>query len=152
MARGREGAAHVHADHGVPVFLLHVDQRAVAQDACVVHQHVEAPKGVDGGVDAFGAVPVGHVVRIGDRLGAHGFDLGHDLQGRTAGGARAAIAATAEVVDHHLGALAGELQGVLASQASACTGDHDHAVLAKLIHRLFLFHFCEMSTCFDRAR
>ena len=46
-----EGAAQVHLDHGVPLVDRHVDQHAVAQDARVVHQHVEAAEGVDGRLD-----------------------------------------------------------------------------------------------------
>ena len=46
-----EGAAEVHADHGVPVVDGHVHEHAVADDAGVGDDGVEAAEGVDGGVD-----------------------------------------------------------------------------------------------------
>ena len=43
-----EVALQVHVDHGVPLGLGHVDDHAVAQDAGVVHEHVQVAEGVDG--------------------------------------------------------------------------------------------------------
>ena len=74
------GALQVHLDDGVPLGLAHVGQHAVAQDAGVVDQHVEAAVGVDGlGDDALGAAPVADVVGVGHRLAAGGDDLVDDL-------------------------------------------------------------------------
>ena len=63
----------MHLDDRVPLGLGHVDEHAVAQDAGVVDEHVEAAEGVDGLLhDALGAVAVGDVVAVGDGLAAHG--------------------------------------------------------------------------------
>ena len=99
---------------------------AVAQDAGVVDEHVEVAERLDGRVhEALGAVPVGDVVEVGDGLAATGADLGRDLVGRGVVGADTIVGAT-EVVDHDLGALGREEQGVLAADAAARPGDDRH--------------------------
>ena len=62
------------------------------------------------------------VVGVGHRLAPGRGDLVHHLLGRGAVVARA-VDRAAEVVDHHLGPLGGEQQGVLASDAAAGPGD-----------------------------
>ena len=64
------------------------------------------------------------VVTVGHRLAAHGPDLVDHLAGRAVGAA-GAVHLGAEVVDDHLGALAGELEGVLPPDAPARAGDDD---------------------------
>ena len=87
----------------------------------------EVAERVDGGLhQAAGAVPVGDVVAVGDRLAAGGADLLDDLAGG-AGAAAGAVELAAEVVDHDLGALAGQLEGVGPADAPARAGDDDDA-------------------------
>src|SRR5204862_4540213 len=71
------------------------------------------------------SLPVGHVVAVGDGLAPVGPDEVDDL----AGGARrraCAVQLGTEVVDHDLGTLAAELDGVTAADAPAGAGDDDH--------------------------
>ena len=108
-----EVALEVDVDDDVPLLLGHRHEHAVAEDAGVVDEHVEAPEGVDRGADQrLAAVPVGDVVVRRDGLAAGGADLGGRLLGDVA-----------EVVDDDLGALGGEQQGVLAPEPAAGAGD-----------------------------
>ena len=76
------------------------DEHAVAHQAGVVHDHVEPAERVDGGVDEpSGAVPVGHVVAVDDRLAAHRLDVGDDLGRRPRGRVARTVELGAEVVD-----------------------------------------------------
>jgi hypothetical protein len=120
-----ERAAQVHLDHGVPFLDRHVDEHAVAQDAGIVHQHVDRPEGVDRRLDeAPRPVVVRDVVAVGDGLAPHGADLVDHFAGRPRRGA-APVHLAAEVVDHDLGALAGVEQGVLTADATARSSDDD---------------------------
>ena len=87
VTRGREVALEVHADHRVPLLLARREDHAVAQEAGVVHQHVEAAERVDRRVhQVAGAVPVGDVVGVRDRLAAGRDDLVDEkLRGRGVG-------------------------------------------------------------------
>ena len=86
-----------------------------------------SPNASIAGVDqALAALPVGHVVGVGDGLAAHGLDLVDDLLGGRAVVARA-VDGAAEVVDDDLGALGGEQQRVLAADAAARAGDDGDA-------------------------
>jgi len=122
-------ALEVNRDDRVPLCLRHVHEHAVAQDAGVVDQDVEVAERLHGHVDhALGALPVGDVVVVRDRLAAHGLDLVHDLLCRRGVVARAVVGA-AEVVHHDLCALRGEEQRVLAADAAPCAGDDRDASL-----------------------
>ena len=113
----------VDVDDGVPLLLGHVDEDAVPQDAGVVDQHVQVAERFHGAVDqALPAFPVGHVVGVGDGFAAHALDLVGHLLGRRAVVA-AAVHRPTEVVDHDLGALAGEEQCVF--PADTPTGPSD---------------------------
>ncbi len=130
MVGRSEGALEVHLDDRVPLGFGHVREHPVAQDAGVVHHHIQAAEGVDGLVDeVLAAVPAGDVVGVGDGLPARGFDLVDDGLGGAGRGPRA-VAAAAEVVDDDLGALLGEQLRVFAADAVASPGDDDDASLA----------------------
>ena len=130
MARRREGAAQVHPDDGVPLLDRHVDHHPVTQDAGVVDQDVEPAEGVDGRLDQPpGAVVVRDVVAVGHGFAAHAPDLVDHLTGRS-GRAPGPVDLGPEVVHHDLGALAGELEGVLPPDAPARPGDDDDASVA----------------------
>jgi hypothetical protein len=60
----------------VPVLVLHVLEADVAQDAGVVDQDVDAPKGLDGRLDDL--VAVLDAVVVGNGLAACGLDLVDD--------------------------------------------------------------------------
>ena len=108
----------VDADDVVPLLLGHVDEHAVPQDAGVVHQHVDVAEGVDGSLDqALGTAEVGDVVGVGDGLAAHGLDLLDHVMSRPGIRSRSVLRPS-EVVDHDLGALTSEQQGVLPTDAA----------------------------------
>ena len=67
------------------------------------------PKASSADATTLGAVPVGHVVAVDDGLAAAGHDVvDHLLCGRHR--AARAVELGPDVVDHHLGALPGELE------------------------------------------
>ena len=123
MAGGHEVALQVHVDDRIEVILCHVDEHPIPQDAGVVDEDVQVTEVLNGGVDeALATFPVGDVIGVGHSLAAHGPNLiGHHL------GCATVIARTVhratEVVDHELGAFLGEEQGVLTTNAAACSGD-----------------------------
>src|SRR5947208_14772031 len=75
-----------------------------------------------------GAREVGDVLTVGDCLAAHCLDLLDDLH-RRARRAALTVHVASEVVDHDLGALAGERQRVLTADAAPGTGHADHPAL-----------------------
>src|SRR6218665_2600367 len=76
VAHRGKGAAQMDADHRIEVCDVHVDERLVAQDAGVVDQHIERTERGDRGLDQPPcALPVGHVVGVGNGLAAQGADL-----------------------------------------------------------------------------
>ena len=127
-------AFEVHADDGIPFLLARGEHHPIAEEPRVVHEHVEATEGVDRGVDeAVGAVPVGDVVGVRDRLTAGGDDLvDHLLRGAAVGAG--SVTCHAEVVHDDAGALAGEGQGVLAPDAAGGAGDDDDPSFADARH------------------
>jgi hypothetical protein len=117
----------VDLDHRVPLRLAHGEQHAVAEDAGVVHDDVEAAEDVDGlADDALAALPRADVVGVGDCRATGGDDLIDHLLGR-AGVATAAVPGAAEVVDDHVGAVSRQHQCVLAAEAAAGPGDDGDA-------------------------
>ncbi len=118
----------VDVDDAVPLLLGHVDENAVPQDAGVVDEDVEIAEGFDGGVDEpLAALPVAHVIGIGQSLAAHLLDLVDDLLRRAAVVTRP-VDGAAEVVHDDLGALAGKEQRVLAADAATGAGDDGRLV------------------------
>src|SRR2546430_16165751 len=88
---------------------------------------MQVPEGLDSGVDQLlPALPVGHVVGVGDGLATGGLDLVNDLLG---GGAvvSGAVHRAAQIVDDDLCALLGEEQRVLAADAAPGAGDDGNA-------------------------
>ena len=71
--------ARVHGDHRVPVGLLHVVERLVAQDAGVVDQDVEPAERVDRARKIAAALGGGDRVVVADRLAAGPLDFRDDL-------------------------------------------------------------------------
>ena len=113
--------------NGVPLHVGHVDEHPVPEDPGVVHEHVEPPEGLNGGIDeTLGALPVRHVLAVGHRLAAETADLLHDLAGRPGRSPRP-IDFSAEVVDDHLRTLAGQLDRLGSADPPACAGDDRHA-------------------------
>ena len=103
-----EVALQVHADDRVPLFLARREQHAVAHEAGVVDEHVEAAERVDRGLhEPLRAVPVGDVVGVRDRLAAERVDLVDDVL-RGPALAAGAVARDAEVVHDDARALACE--------------------------------------------
>ena len=130
VARGRERALQVHLDHGIPLALVHVGEHAVAQDAGVVDEDVEPAEMRDRRVDhRLGALPAADVLAVGDRLAAGLLDRGDDLAGGRGVLARA-VHPGADVVDHHLGAVRRQQQGMLAADAASRTRDDRNPTLA----------------------
>src|SRR5690606_15099215 len=72
-------------------------------------------------------VTVNHAVRVGDGSAASGLDFFHDLQRGFAVGAFSLGAAT-QVVDHDLGPMLGEQQGMRPADAAAGAGDDNDLV------------------------
>jgi hypothetical protein len=124
----------MHSDHGIPLGIGHVHQHPVAEDPGVVDQHVESAERVDRRVDqSFCPLPVTDVFAVRHRLGAGATDLLHHL---ACGPVRrtAPVDLGSEVVDHDLGALACEFDGVLPADAPARTGDHGDPSLTDTGH------------------
>ena len=116
----------MHLDDGVEVLGRHREHHLVAQDAGVVHEHVEPAERVDRGADdVLGALEVGDAVVVGDGLAAALVDDVDDLVGGALVGAFAGDRA-AEVVDDDLGAVVGEHDRFAAADAVARSGDDRH--------------------------
>ena len=133
-------ALQVDPDDVVPVRLVHVEAHLVPQDAGVVDQDVELAEGVDGLVDeVLGPLPRADVGGVDGAVAAARLDELDDLFGRVLVAAFA-LEGGPDVVDDDLGALGGQQQGLLASDASSCAGDdghlaveHSHGVLLYLV-------------------
>ena len=124
----------MHVDDRVPFLLGHVGQHAVAQDAGVVDDDVQIAERLDRRVDqALRALPRRHTVAVGDCLAAHALDLLHDLLGRAEIAART-VDRGAHVVDHHVGAVGREAEGVFAPDAPAGAGHDGDAPFTQLAH------------------
>ncbi len=125
----------MHLDHRLEVGERHLAEGLVTQDAGVGDQDVEPAEAVDGPFHQVGgARVVGDRAAVGHGLAPRGLDLGHHLIGRRRGSTRA-VQRRPEVIDHHLGAPAGQFQGVLASETAPGSGDDgDLAVEADVRH------------------
>ena len=121
-----KAAIQMHFQHRVPFVHAHLVKEAVAQNARVVHHHVDAAKVVHRGLhNARGALRVRHAVGVGHRLTAQGLDLVHHFLRRARVMAFARHRRT-DVVDHQLGPFARHGQGNIAPNAAAGPGDHHH--------------------------
>ncbi len=125
-----ERAFQVHGDDHVPVLLAHLVEDDVAQDAGDVDDTVDAAERVDGLLDhALSRLVVGDAVAIDHGLATGGGDFVADLlrRGRVAG--TSAIDRSAQIVDHHLGALfGGELRHLRANATASAGHQHHFAV------------------------
>ena len=101
-----EGALEVDGDHVVEFLFGHLEEGAVADDAGVVDQDVEAAEAVEGGLgELLGDRPVGHAA--GDsRSGVA--NVAHHFSDQVRLGA----------VHHHLGAFGGERLGEAAAEST----------------------------------
>ena len=114
--------------------LGHREHHAVPQDAGVVDHDVDVAESVDGLLHhGPGIVEAGHAAAVDDRLSpARGDGLDHLGRGRHVGTSAELVAA--QVVDHHLGPVLGEHQGVLAADAAPRAGDERHFAFEKPAH------------------
>ena len=121
---GHEVALQVDRDDGVPVLFAQVDEHPVAQDARVVHEHVQVTEGLERRTDEPTRRPsqVATLSWLATASPPIDSDLGDDLLGRAVA-SPGAVEPPAEVVDDDLRALGGEEQGVLAADAPSRTGD-----------------------------
>ncbi|MNH30263.1 hypothetical protein D3C79_905490 [compost metagenome] len=112
-------ALEVNAHDHVPVFFTEADEHAVAQHAGVVDQHMHFTERRQCRIDdALRGGQGGDVVAVGDGLATVGANLPrHILCG-----------VGANIVDHHVGPLRGERQGVGATESAAGPGDDHGAV------------------------
>src|SRR5262249_56218540 len=99
--RNVEASHQVHVDHHFPVDVGHAVENAVAQDAGVVDDAVDAAEVLERGPDhALGAGRIRHAVGIRGGAAAGAADLADDRFGRT--GLRAlAFGLAAATVYHH---------------------------------------------------
>ena len=126
-----EGAVQMHLHHRVPFLGRHVVEHAVAQDAGVVHHHVDAAEIVDRGLhDLLRVLPLGDAVGVRHRaaLAVRLGDLGHHLL-RRADIVALAGHRGADVVHHDLGAVRRQADRGRAADAAPRAGhDGDLAV------------------------
>ena len=142
MAGGSGVAQHVHPQHRLPLGLLGVHEHAVAEDAGVVDQHVERRRRCRSPAAPSPPPRPSRPRRGADATAspAQGDDLVDHLLGRGVGRV-AAVLGHAEVVDHDLGALPGELQRMLPADAPAGPGhDHHSSITDALCMNLTLRH------------
>ncbi len=134
---GGEGALEVHPDDRVPVGLGHAPDGGVAGDAGVVDHDVETTEQLDGlGHHAGRALDVGHVLVVGRRRAATGFDQVHgQIGGAALAVARLAGQRHAEVVHQDGGALLGQLEGVAPADAVP-RARHDRHLAVQQAHEV----------------
>ena len=124
----------VNAHHRVPLLFARRDEHAVAEEAGVVHQHVEPSEGLDRRRhEPLRPFPIRDVVAVRHGLSARRANGLHDLvRGRAP--AAATVGLHAEIVHHHLRPLPRELEGVLPPDASPGSGHDGHAPFADAFH------------------
>ena len=130
VARDAEVSLQVDTLDGVPLLLGTRHEHAVAHEAGVVHDDVEAAEGVDRGLhERTGRREVGDVGAVRDRLPAEAADLLDDFV-RRRGGTAATVVLHAEIIDDHLRAGARERERMGAAEAAAGAGDDGYAAVA----------------------
>lgn len=113
-------ALEMGADHRIPFGLAHIGERAVAQNAGVVDQYIEASKAVDGQLHhSAGIIPIADIVSADAGASAHCLDLSNDRLGRSGVRSRTVQCAAIGVHDDG-GSLGGEAKGVRPD----CPGDN----------------------------
>ena len=139
------GAVQMHLDDGVPFVQAHLVEKAVTQDAGVVHHHIDATKMIQGCLhDAVGTGRLAHAVGVGHGLAAQGLDfVDHLLRGAGIGALTGD--GCANVIDHQAGAFARHGQGNVTANAATRARHHhdlalDHAGLFCVTHVVLLFN------------
>ena len=139
-ARHIEGAEEMHLHHRLEIIDAHLVEEAVAQDAGIVDDAVDAPEALDGlAHDAFGGGGIGDAGAIGDGLAPGGADGVHHLVGRAADPGPTPSALPPRSLTTTLAALGGGQQRDLAPDAAARPGDDDDLALQRTVgHRVSL--------------
>ncbi len=118
----------VNVDDEGEILCAHLGKGLVAQHTGIVDQHMDAaPLLLGVGNHLIHLLGIGDRGTIGHRGAAGLFDFLDDLRGHV--GSAGAIARSAQIVDHDLGAAPSELERVFAAQAAACAGDDGYLVL-----------------------
>src|SRR5690554_3883812 len=126
------GTFHMDLVDQIPVGIGHLGKTLVAQDAGVVDDDVHATELVHGALDDL--VAIHNAVRVGNGSAAGGLDFFHDLQRSLAVGTFP-LGAAAEIVDHDLGTVFGEQQGMRPANAAAGAGyDNDLVFKTDVTH------------------
>src|SRR5271155_4363693 len=118
-----EGAREMNPQYGLPLVVTHIDQHSVANNAGVIHDHIEPVEGLKRlCYQAISAYGIRNVLIISQSNTSGGFDLVCNDVRRSPG--------TAKIVNHYLGSFGRQEQGVFAADASPSARDNGHAVLA----------------------
>ena len=132
--RGPERPPEVDPDHVVPLRVGHVHEHPVAQDAGVVDEDVDPAVLLDRcGDQPLGAGLVGHVVTVEESTSSERSHLVRHLLGRPDRRA-GSVGLGTEVVDDHVGAVPGELEGMCPPDAPTRTGDDHDPPLTETTH------------------
>ena len=132
-------AVQVNLLHRMPTVIGHLVESAVPQDAGVADHTVDGAELVDRGLDDVGGALFGRdTVVVGNRATPGRLDLVNHAIGHGGPGA-GSVSGTAQVVDDHRGALAGEGERVLTAQASTGSG-HDNYPVLHSRHAELLIH------------
>jgi hypothetical protein len=116
----------VHGDHVMPVRPAHAVENAVAQDAGIVDENVDAPECFQRRADDLvGILWLDDRERGGDGLSACGFDLGHDFVRRAVVRSHA-VERRADIGDDHACALRRHQHRDGAADAAPAAGDDRH--------------------------
>ncbi len=130
----RGGAGQVDGDRALPVELRDRVDRREPRDARVVEDDVEPTEARERGVDQpAGAVPIGDVARVGDRLPAGFGDRGDDLVSRVGRCRAFSRHLAAEIVDDDRGTLGRERERMGAADAATRASD-DRDLPVELTH------------------
>lgn len=130
----------------IPILILHILERNIAQDTGIVNQHVDATKALDRCVDD--SISVLDAVIVGDSLSARFSDLlndgigilyetalaGYQTPGDSSSRTRthlglAAVLGQTQIVHDNIGAAGCKEQRIRLSQAAAGAGDDDGLII-----------------------
>src|SRR5579859_2078663 len=111
------------SDHCIELLLIHIDQELITQNACVVDNDVQVPESLHCPIDQTpGPFPIGNTVGVSDCLTTSSDDLINHPLGKAAVPTRA-IDGNPWIVYHDPGSLRGEEEGMLSTDALACTSN-----------------------------
>ena len=124
MTKNREVPLEMHPNHIVELFLGHVEEHPLAQDASHAHGPVYGTPSLHGGADSIlGHCHLRNVARHAHRLAPCGFNFGYHGICYLAGGF-AAVLLHPVIADHDPGALGSASQRDCLANASACASDY----------------------------